>query len=154
MKPLSASQYVKKLQYKITVYVGSALAFILLFFLGYHTACHILSKVVDYLPLLITGSISLRKSASFWVWSGSWQFINSISLTEPLKMKCYMIYEDWEFRQKTLRGLFKKKSWKNVNFLKALQTNVTTPIKALHCVFYDIFPLWGRNVIGINLQTF
>lgn len=66
-----------------------------------------------------------------------------------------MIYEDWEFRQKTLRGLFKKKKVeKNVNFLKALQTNVTTPIKALHCVFYDIFPLWGRNVIGINLQTF
>lgn len=44
----------------------------------------------------------------------SWPFINTISLTVTLKMKCYMIYEDWEFRQKAFSVLFKKK-WKKKN---------------------------------------
>lgn len=48
----------------------------------------------------------------------------------------------------------KKRVEKNFNFLKTLQTNVTVPIKALDCVFSVIFSLWGRNIIGINLQTF
>lgn len=60
--------------------------------------------------------------------------------------------------RKPLEGYSKTKKKmqveKKFSFLKALQTNVTVPIKALHCVFYDIFPLWGRNIIGINLQTF
>lgn len=57
-------------------------------------------------------------------------------------MKCRMIYEDWEFRQKALSVLFKKKRVeKNFNFLKTLQTNVTVPIKALDCVFSVIFSL-------------
>lgn len=110
---------------QISLYISFFMAIILIYYLSmfYVTSeFTFLSKVGEYLSLFNNESISLRKTASFWVWSSSRQFINTISLTVLLKMKFYMIYEDWEFRQKALRGLFQNKkknaSWKKIQLSK------------------------------------